>query len=573
MKLSIIVLCYNAISYTQRCLESILQNTTTDYELIIIDNNSEDQTPEWLAAQEWPDNVQVILNKENRGVAGGRNQGISLAKGDFITFLDNDTEVSEGWEDVIFSEFKNKKVGVVGKTGNLVLSLRPLIFRGPRSITRECDVVPGFCLTFRRELIELIGNQWEEFPNPRFWHEDLEFCQRVKLAGYTIVYNPRIPIVHHEHKSMKGSLMSAENQFGYHENAEFIADRLKKQNVLYIYRDYIPNDISAYGNIIRQLSEELRKLGLVVIRKPGKIIVPRSLALCTAINMEYNGEIFRYVFQENDRPPKDWKVGFENVDYILAGSRHVAEALKGEDYSDKIEDFPLAGISDVYNMKVKPMSLHPKQFKFLTVGASQPRKGTLELLECYYEAFKGRKDVVLIIKDGDYGKRDATQLAVKKLQKLPDCPPIDYYFDSLTEEELATMYRSVAENGCYVHPHKAEGFGLTCLEAIACGCPVGITNWGGPKYNLEGIKTVTFFDYKLVPSSFHNWEGEPFYAQGEKPQWAEPDKSDVIKFMRDAVKQKYSKQEIQEASKTVIKKFSYSHIAKELYEFLTQYED
>jgi len=103
-KHSIIVLTFNALKYTKKCLESILKNTPDNYELIFVDNASTDGTIEWLKEVEkekkgFP--IKFIYNKENKGVAGGRNQACEIATGEFISFIDNDTEVQKGWQDQI----------------------------------------------------------------------------------------------------------------------------------------------------------------------------------------------------------------------------------------------------------------------------------------------------------------------------------------------------------------------------------------------------------------------------------------------------------------------------------------
>ena len=96
MKLSIIVPVYKIRRYLQRCIESILQQTYTDYELILVDDGSPDGCGSVCDrfAQEC-DKVKVI-HKKNGGLSSARNAGIAVAKGEYITFIDGDDTIASG---------------------------------------------------------------------------------------------------------------------------------------------------------------------------------------------------------------------------------------------------------------------------------------------------------------------------------------------------------------------------------------------------------------------------------------------------------------------------------------------
>ena len=96
MKLSIIVPVYKVRRHLQRCIESILQQTYTDYELILVDDGSPDNCGAICEryAQEC-DKVKVI-HKKNGGLSSARNAGIAAARGEYITFVDGDDTVASG---------------------------------------------------------------------------------------------------------------------------------------------------------------------------------------------------------------------------------------------------------------------------------------------------------------------------------------------------------------------------------------------------------------------------------------------------------------------------------------------
>ena len=96
MKLSIIVPVYKVRRHLQKCIESILQQTYTDYELILVDDGSPDNSGAICDryAQEC-DKVKVI-HKKNGGLSSARNAGIAMAKGEYITFVDGDDTIASG---------------------------------------------------------------------------------------------------------------------------------------------------------------------------------------------------------------------------------------------------------------------------------------------------------------------------------------------------------------------------------------------------------------------------------------------------------------------------------------------
>ncbi len=96
MKLSIIVPVYKVRRYLQNCIESILQQTYTDYELILVDDGSPDNSGTICDryAQEC-DKVKVI-HKKNGGLSSARNAGLAVAQGEYITFVDGDDTVASG---------------------------------------------------------------------------------------------------------------------------------------------------------------------------------------------------------------------------------------------------------------------------------------------------------------------------------------------------------------------------------------------------------------------------------------------------------------------------------------------
>jgi len=87
-KISVIIPAYNAMAYLPETIENVLKQTHEDFEVIVVNDGSSDQTPEWVA--QVPDPRIKLISQENTGQAKARNTGIAYAKGEYIAFLDAD---------------------------------------------------------------------------------------------------------------------------------------------------------------------------------------------------------------------------------------------------------------------------------------------------------------------------------------------------------------------------------------------------------------------------------------------------------------------------------------------------
>ncbi len=98
-RVSVIVLTYNNLELTKKCLASLeMYSRYPDLELVIVDNASTDGSRDWLAAYgEAHPEAKVILNERNLGFSAGNNVGIRHATGDYLVLLNNDTQVTHGW--------------------------------------------------------------------------------------------------------------------------------------------------------------------------------------------------------------------------------------------------------------------------------------------------------------------------------------------------------------------------------------------------------------------------------------------------------------------------------------------
>lgn len=212
---SIIILNWNGLDFTRKCLASIKSKTSyPSYEIIIVDNGSNGSEVTELKKIHSKGLInRLILNKSNKGFSGGNNQGIKAAKGSYLLLLNNDTTLTKNWlTELVKTAEKNKKIGIVGP--NIESYYQPGIVFGGGYVDgsgaarhsyakkeSEAEQVGGAALFFKREVLEKIGGLDEGF-NPIYF-EETDFCTRAKRAGFKVVFTPKSKIVHFEGGIMK----------------------------------------------------------------------------------------------------------------------------------------------------------------------------------------------------------------------------------------------------------------------------------------------------------------------------------------------------------------------------------
>jgi GT2 family glycosyltransferase len=217
---SIIILTYNNLHLTEQCINSIVKFTSyPNYELVIVDNASNDGTVDYLkklVAEK--NNVKVIFNTDNNGFAGANNQGIKESSGKYIILLNNDTIVSPNWLGKLITYLNsNDEFGMVGPVTNCIgnEAMVPtnyntlagmLEFAEQYTISHEgrvfeIKVLAMYCVAMRRSLFNEIGYLDESFAIGMF--EDDDFSLRVKNSGYKVICAEDVFIHHFNRSSFK----------------------------------------------------------------------------------------------------------------------------------------------------------------------------------------------------------------------------------------------------------------------------------------------------------------------------------------------------------------------------------
>lgn len=261
-KISIVVLCYNQLDYTKKCVQSILKQTAyPNYELVLVDNASVDETAGYLKEIEaLHENIKVVLNTTNRGFAGGNNDGIRASTGEYIVLLNNDTVVTRGWLTGMVKRFLagEKKIGIVGPVTNSIgneamvrvgytgLENMPAAAyaytAGHMGMTYPHDgVLAMFCVMFPRKLTDEIGLLDEHYGIGMF--EDDDYSIAAQRAGYENLLVEDVFIHHFGSVSFK-KLENAEYRKIFDANRSYFENKWNVKWKMHHYRPDVATNIS-----------------------------------------------------------------------------------------------------------------------------------------------------------------------------------------------------------------------------------------------------------------------------------------------------------------------------------------
>lgn len=223
MQLSIIILNWNSLDYLKRCLSSITSNVSNNInkEIILIDNGSNDGSISYLK-KDHP-NILLIENSCNKGVATARNQGLAIARGEYLLLLDVDTYVYKNAIEIMIETMEYdgriglcgpKLIGVDGKmeySCREFLTIMSKIYRQlpaklqdiflkkeelrdwPHDSLREVGYVVGACQLIRKKALLDVG-----LLDSRMFYgvEEVDLCLRIWKKGWKVVYNPEALVMH-----------------------------------------------------------------------------------------------------------------------------------------------------------------------------------------------------------------------------------------------------------------------------------------------------------------------------------------------------------------------------------------
>lgn len=217
-QVDLVLVTYESRPVLPAFFHSLRQFTKPPFRLLVIDNNSKDQTKAYLQAMRkdpfFGPQMRLVFNRTNLGVAKAWNQAVKITSGRYLVFLNPDLVFTKDWlQKLVQSAARHKKAMVVGvkilnPDGTIYHAGANGKIRGkgqmdrPGLFDREKKVrwVQGSCFLVKREIFGKIGGFDERF---FMYGEEVDFCWRVRKAGYEVLYTP-VSIYHYR----KGSQIS-----------------------------------------------------------------------------------------------------------------------------------------------------------------------------------------------------------------------------------------------------------------------------------------------------------------------------------------------------------------------------
>lgn len=249
---SIIIPNKDEVESLKKCLKAIEQSAYTNYEVIIVENNSTQEETFSYYKEIESEKIRVVHYPDVFNYSKLNNFGASYARGTYYVLMNNDIEVlHENWLEQMLSNCERREVGVVGarlyypdntiQHAGLVIgiggSLRGIganLYQGMKrersgymhraAFQMNYSAVTAALLMVKKEVYDKV-NGFEEALSVAF--NDVDFCLRVQKAGYIIVYDPRVEAYHYESKS-RGAEDSPEKVARFQTEIEFMRNRWER---------------------------------------------------------------------------------------------------------------------------------------------------------------------------------------------------------------------------------------------------------------------------------------------------------------------------------------------------------
>ncbi len=212
---SIIIPCWNARNYIEKCFNSVKAQSYASIEVVVVDNGSSDDSKELIRRLSNGLKISIIENRKNLGFSKALNQGIEASKGEFVLALNLDVELMPDYIEKLVAAFKDPSIGsatgklyrlpemtggkkILDSTGHVLLASRVVLNRGDE----EEDVsqfdakkkIFGVCAAaamYRREMLEQVKISGEYFDSDFFAsYEDVDLDWRAANAGWNSIFAP-----------------------------------------------------------------------------------------------------------------------------------------------------------------------------------------------------------------------------------------------------------------------------------------------------------------------------------------------------------------------------------------------
>lgn len=598
IEVTLLILTWNGLAYTQACLESIYRHTDLDdnTRVLVVDNGSTDGTVAFLHGLEW---VDVIENRRNLGFVRGNNVGIAAIPEGDVLLLNNDIVITEdGWlEELQRVAYRADDIGIVGcrmilPDGRLLHagSYMPLdTFWGQQigslekdvnqyALDRDVEAVSGACMYIKRSVLDTIGPLNTDYFS---YFEDTDYCLAASEAGFRTVCAGGVTLIHHENTSTKVNRKSFSKMF--RRSQKVFRKRWEKKlmgryetSVLWHSEVGTPSGYaSSCRELILQLDAAAVKVHLAYIygtdwmdaqhddhriatmrQRPKDLDLPQVVYAPAELFSKNSGRYrIGYTMLEVDGIPDDWVDLCNAMDEVWVPSTFNAETFRRSGVERPVYVMPLGVNPDYFNPRIA--SHRPSdRYIFLSIFEWGERKAPEILLRAYSRAFDREDDVLLILKVFNRDPSVDVASAIAALGLPADGAPVALlYNQEFPLHQLGSLYRSA---DCFVLPTRGEGWGLPIIEAMACGLPVIATDWSAQTDFMNEANAYPLNVKQLVPA-----EAKCPYYDGWR--WAEADEDHLVHLMRHVVEHREeAKEKGQIAARDVLSTWTWRHAAERI---------
>lgn len=314
---SIIIVNWNGGEVFQKCLDSLIKIKYPNWELIIVDNGSSDGSEKKAIGFK---NLKLIKNLSNFGFAKANNQGFAVSKGKCILFLNNDTMVEPDLLKVLVSKMESDpSIGVIQpkiflmdtpnyldnagtfltKTG--FLEHWGFMEKDSKEFGSEREIfsAKGACMLVRREIIQKVGLFDEKFVS---YFEESDFCWRVWLAGFKVLYYPKAKIFHKLGFASKKMEQVNINYHSFKNRISSLFKNLENGNLLFILVPHLAIlKLLAFYYLLRFHFKKVWMLWHAIlwnlINLPGLI---KKRKMIQAYRVKGDDELFRVILKKTN---------------------------------------------------------------------------------------------------------------------------------------------------------------------------------------------------------------------------------------------------------------------------------
>jgi GT2 family glycosyltransferase len=570
-KVTIIILTWNGLDYTKRCLETLRGRTVfPDYEVVVVDNGSTDGTVEYLRSLHW---LRLFENSGNLGFVRGNNRALAECGGDSdFVLLNNDTEIIQpDWLSRLqATAYSAPEVGIVGarlrrpdgmlQHAGTYMPVETFwgqqVGAGEKDVNQfnadaEVEGVVFACAYIKREVYERVGPLDEDYFS---YFEDSDYCLKARSHGFKVVCCGSATVVHHENTSTKVNKVSHGEMFLESRKTfkrKWQAALESSRYVSEVNWHSLLNFPSGYANSSRELALELDRQGVRVnyryLYGPGTAFVhpePDQSASYminvirgrrvkpSGVHVFYGqGDSFRtnyrsykigYTMLEVDGLPREWVRRANKMDEVWTPSSFNAGTFRASGVERPVHVMPLGVNPAYFNPDIKDYPI-PGVFTFLSAFEWGERKAPEVLLRAFNDEFRSDEQAVLICKVYNQDPSVNVPRQVGRLGLKEGGGRVVFSINEVVPmHQLGALYRSA---DCFVLASRGEGWGLPILEAMACGLPVIATNWSAQTDFIHDEIAYPLDIEGLVPA-----EAKCSYYEGFN--WAEPSYEHLRALMR-----------------------------------------